>query len=111
MKISPRSLLLLSLLILAISALSSPVSAQERVISWPTHSNQTQMKERGGEAFAKADLEAVEIIEFKVAGMPVIPGHRFFAGDDWLKGLTVRVKNISDRPASAIRVMFAFPES
>jgi hypothetical protein len=113
MKTPPRSLLLLSFLILAISRLSSPLSAhsRDRIISWPVRSNDTQMRQRDGEAFANTHLEAVEIVGFEVAGVPVVPEQRFFAGEDWLKDLTVRVKNLSDRPASAIRMMFSFPES
>jgi hypothetical protein len=39
-----------------------------------------------------------EIVNLKVKGMPVGFGEKLNAGDEWLKGLTVNVRNISSKP-------------
>lgn len=51
----------------------------------------------------------VEVISVSVRGGAVEPGRPFPAGDDWLAGFTLRVKNVSDRPVSVVDVRLRFP--
>ena len=46
----------------------------------------------------------LELVEIKVAGRPVILGQPFASGGDWLKNMTLRVKNISNKPILAFGV-------
>jgi hypothetical protein len=82
----------LSLLLLL---LGIPTEAQERVIELPAYG----MK------------EVTEITEVKVKDTSVIHGKSFVAGDDWLNGLSVRVKNTSGKPIAFLRLNLRFPEA
>lgn len=55
--------------------------------------------------------EAVQISDITVAGKSVIPGEAFNADDDWLRTLTLRLKNVSDQTIVAVRVGFGLPET
>ncbi len=46
----------------------------------------------------------LEFIEIKMAGKPVVLGQPFDADESWLKGMTLRVKNLSDKPIVAFGV-------
>ena len=48
--------------------------------------------------------EPVEFVELKVAGQSVKPGISFLADDDWLKGLTMTLKNVSGKPILGVVV-------
>ena len=50
----------------------------------------------------------VEITAIEVKGKVVEPGRKFSSGDDWLRGLTFTLKNISDKPVSYIEVGLHF---
>ena len=51
----------------------------------------------------------VEVVSVRVKGEAVEPGRRFTAGDDWLLGLTFRVKNVSDEPLIFVGLSLRFP--
>ncbi len=53
--------------------------------------------------------EPVELVDLKVEGKSVEPGISFIAGDDWLKGLTITLKNISGKPIVGIDVNVEIP--
>ncbi|HLL74396.1 MAG TPA: hypothetical protein VK421_03965 [Pyrinomonadaceae bacterium] len=57
------------------------------------------------------DREALAVTEIKVNGQNITPGQPFAAGADWLRGLTVRVRNVSQKPISHIRLGFGLPEA
>jgi hypothetical protein len=46
----------------------------------------------------------LELVEIKVAGKPVTLGQPFDADESWLMNMTLRVKNISDRPIVAFGI-------
>ena len=46
----------------------------------------------------------LELVEIKVAGNPVLLGQPFDADEDWVKKMTLRVKNISNKPIVAFGV-------
>ena len=58
-----------------------------------------------------AKLKALEILQFTVAGKAVHPGQPFSAESDWLKTFAVRVKNVSGKRISSIRLGFGLPEA
>ena len=57
------------------------------------------------------DSEALSVTEIRVNGQAVSPGQPFAAGADWLRSLTVRVRNDSSKPITAAHVTFGFPEA
>ncbi len=63
-----------------------------------------------GQAPAEAGRQSpVEVVAVQVKGEPVMPGRSFAADDDWLLGLTFRLKNVSDRPISYVEISLRFP--
>ncbi|HZH31183.1 MAG TPA: hypothetical protein VEY11_10505 [Pyrinomonadaceae bacterium] len=52
--------------------------------------------------------EPVKIKVIKVKGKPVGFNQKFAEGDDWLKGITINVENISKKPILYIRVEILF---
>jgi hypothetical protein len=58
------------------------------------------------------DQKVLVISEIKVAGQPVTPGRPFAAaGADWLRSLTVRIKNVSAKPIACVRIYLSLPEA
>lgn len=53
----------------------------------------------------------LEVVSVRVKGETVEPGRPLAGGDDWLEGLTISVKNVSDKPISFIDVRLLFPTS
>lgn len=53
--------------------------------------------------------EPVKIVKLKTKGKVIELGKEFYEKDDWLKGLTVTVENVSDKPISRIVLDLSFP--
>jgi len=51
----------------------------------------------------------LEVVSVWVKGKAVEVGQPFESGDDWLMGLTIRVKNVSGKPISFVDVRLHFP--
>lgn len=51
----------------------------------------------------------LEVVSVRVKGEEVEPGRPFAAGDDWLAGLALWVKNVSGKPISFVDVRLHFP--
>lgn len=49
-------------------------------------------------SYDEDDEIALELVEIKVDGRPIILGQSFDADEHWLKNMTLRVKNISNKP-------------
>lgn len=52
----------------------------------------------------------VEIVSIKLSGKDVRPGEKIEGGDDWLKGLSFTLKNISGRPIAYVDIGLRFPQ-
>jgi hypothetical protein len=83
---------------------------QTRVILWQPHTYGRITKAGEGVRLSPA-AEAVEIAGFTVGGSPVTLGEPFAAGDEWLKSLRVRLRNISGQTISMAQMTFVLPES
>lgn len=82
-----------------------------RVVDWPPVAPvQASVKGNGGKSIA-SEAKALEIVEIDVEGKTIKPGQPFSAGDDWLRTFAVKVKNISDKNISSIRLHFVLPEA
>jgi hypothetical protein len=58
-----------------------------------------------------SDPEVLTITEIKIAGQTITPGQPFPAGEDWLRNLAVRVKNVSQKPVTYVGISCALPEA
>lgn len=47
---------------------------------------------------------SLEVVEIKIAGKPIALDTAFDADDDWLKNMTLRVKNVGTQPIAAFGV-------
>lgn len=53
--------------------------------------------------------EPVKIVKIKTKGKAVELGKKFQEEDDWLKGLTVTVENVTDKPIAQVVLELSFP--
>ena len=51
----------------------------------------------------------VEFVAIKLNGEEVRPGEKILGDDDWLRGLSFTLKNISDKPIAYVEVGLQFP--
>jgi hypothetical protein len=96
MTITKRLALMLQAIVCLIVFLTTIGSAQqqERLIdkqSWPS--------------------EPIKIVRLKTKDRPVELGKKFSEEDDWLKGLTVTVENISNKAIARIEIDLTFPRA
>lgn len=63
-----------------------------------------QAKQRSVQFKSYAD-QPVEITDVKLNGLSVRPKQKIEANSDWLNGMTVTLKNVSDRPVAYISVL------
>ncbi|HEY0006474.1 MAG TPA: hypothetical protein VGB17_16955 [Pyrinomonadaceae bacterium] len=52
----------------------------------------------------------VEIVYIKLNGKAIQPGEKIQGDDDWLKGLSFTLKNISDKPIAYVDLGLRFPQ-
>ena len=52
----------------------------------------------------------VEIVAVKLNGDDVLPGEKVLGDDDWLRGLSFTLRNISDKPIAYVAVALQFPQ-
>jgi hypothetical protein len=72
-----------------------------------------QSQDRVVEVYEEADAPetiALQIVEIKAGGNTVTLGQPFASDDDWLKSLSVRIKNVSDKTIDVLPVTFALSE-
>jgi hypothetical protein len=86
------------------------MQAQERLVEWSAHP--LVKLDQSASTIRLANVkEAVEIVEIKVGEASITPGRSFLAGEDWLRGLCFRMKNVSGRPIIGARLSFSLPET
>ncbi len=51
----------------------------------------------------------VEIVSIDLNGKPIVPGGKIKGDDDWLRGISFTLKNVSDQPISYVNIGFKFP--
>ncbi|MFZ1700523.1 MAG: hypothetical protein WBO10_18025 [Pyrinomonadaceae bacterium] len=101
---------LLSFGIAMIVSLTS-YSQTERIIDWlPVATGQAYTVGDNGKLL-ESDTKALEIVEIRVEVKTITPGLPFLVDNDWLKSFAVKVRNISNKKISSIRLHFALPET
>jgi hypothetical protein len=81
-----------------VAASEPELKSGERIVEVPSFRNDS-------------DPDVIEITGVEVAGRPVTPGQAFAAGDDWLRGLTLRFRNVSSKPITYVQLNLSFPEA
>lgn len=51
----------------------------------------------------------VEIVSIRLNGKDVLPGEKIKGNDNWLRGVSFTLKNISDQPITYVNIGFKFP--
>jgi hypothetical protein len=97
-------------LYLAFIAFVGPTQAQDRLVEWSPHPLIKVDQSASDTRLANVN-EAVEIVDIKVADTSIKVGRSFLAGDDWLQGLSLKMKNVSGRPIIGARLSFSLPET
>lgn len=93
------------------SLLCIPAAAQTKVIVWPKEPGRRfRPAEAGGQSNVLAQFDNFEIEDISVEGKSIIIGRPFSASDDWLNGITVRIKNISQQKFQVIQMTLDLPE-
>lgn len=71
-----------------------------------------QLRDRGlSPAFDFSRVQMpVEIVAIKLNGEEVRPGEKIRGDDDWLRGLSFTLKNVSDKPLAYVAVALHFPQ-
>jgi hypothetical protein len=78
--------------------------------SGPTYARQVRDRElRPAIDFAKIQMP-VEIVAVKLNGEDVRPGEKIPGDDDWLRGVSFTLKNVSDKPIAYVAVALQFPQ-
>ena len=75
----------------------------------PVYARQSRQKVLSQTPIEPDRQSPVEVVSVRIKGEVVEPGRRFTAGDDWLLGLTFRVKNVSDKPLMFVGLSLRFP--
>ena len=104
-----RASLLAALIVVSVS---SAIAQTGRIVEWPSVENPLEnvmAGERG--RYVPTALQAIEIVSISAEGNRITPGVPFTAHDDWLRTFTMRVKNTSEHPITAIRIHFGLPEA
>ena len=84
---------------------------QDRIVDWHPLTLQGNFVKGEDGKQVSSNIESLKIIEIKVDGKIISLGQPFSASGDWLKNLTVKVRNISGKPISSIRMHFNLPEA
>lgn len=93
--ISLRQIFLATFVLFMILSFTLTSKTQERIVSHSSYNVK----------------DIIEIIEIKVKGKPIILTKPFIANSDWLNGLTIKIKNTTDKPVAYIDVSLSFPET
>lgn len=84
--------------------LSHTLLALAFAIMLPTPGISQQVKQRAVQLEMSRD-QPVEIVDVKVKGVSVKPKQKFDGDTNWLDGMTIKLKNVSDRPVSYASVL------
>ena len=85
--------------------------AKDRIIDWHPQTLQGTFVKGADGKQVFSNIEALRIIEIKSDDKAVTLGHPFSVSGDWLKNLTVKVRNVSGKPIASIRIHFNLPEA
>jgi len=90
---------------------SAPAVAQlQRQIEWPEKSKFNSKTYTTPDNHMIDRINEIEIEAILVNGREIAVGEPFAADTDWLKAISFRVKNVSDKPIKRIQITLVLPE-
>ncbi len=105
------SRLLIGLLGVGLLTVTSVFSqSKNRIVQWSDPPISDRNTRSSGDTQILAQIEALEINDITVGGKSITIGQFFAADDEWLKSLTVRVKNVSSQSISRAQLNLFLPE-
>lgn len=110
---SPTSLSLIAFGLFAVllSSVTSVYSqGKQRLVHWPEIPMTDRHVTSSNYYSVLAEIDVLEISDVTVSGKSITLGEGFAADDEWLKNLTVRVKNVSNINITSVQLNFFLPE-
>jgi len=83
---------------------------KNRVVRWPEVPLNFGTMIRGDQHELLSQIDALEISDVTSGGKAITLGESFAADDEWLKSLSVRVKNVSSQTISSVQMNLFLPE-
>ncbi len=96
--------------LLVFAATTDYSQTQNKVIVWSKSPIGSHNETTPPDVKLFPQIDGVEIEEIAVGGKSRIVGEGFAADDDWLKTITVRVKNISSQRLISVQITLVLPE-
>jgi len=109
-RIRANFLMVLAGLWLLIFTTSGAAQTQQKVLVWSDHPVGSHHERTRPPHQIFKQLDAIEIQNINVGGKPIAIGEPFSADEDWLRDLTFRVKNVSDKELTGIQITLILPE-
>jgi len=110
MRTNSQWLLLGSFVVAFLSANEACSQSKNRVVQWPEIIVTSVKAPGSGYSQELAEIDPLEIMDIAVDGKSITIGQSFAADDEWLKNLTVRVKNVSSLTVSSVQMDLFLPE-
>jgi hypothetical protein len=97
-------------LFLLIFTASGAAQTQQEVLQWSDHPTGSHNERTAAPLQIFKQLDAIEIQSINLGGKSIAIGEPFSADEDWLRDLTFRVKNVSDKELMGIQITLILPE-
>jgi len=81
-----------------------------RIVQWPANISTPLNTNGAGSSKVLAKIDALEMVDIAVSGKSITIGQSFAGDDEWLKNLTVRVRNVSSLNISSAQLNLFLPE-
>ena len=81
----------------------------KRIVHWPENPI-SPGNTKGDQAEVLEQIDMVEITDVTAGGKSITMGQSFEADDEWLKTLSVRIKNVSQVSISKVQMSFFLPQ-
>ncbi|HEV2905345.1 MAG TPA: hypothetical protein VGW32_09865 [Pyrinomonadaceae bacterium] len=89
---------------------SGAAQTQQKVLQWSDHPTGSHNERTAAPNQIFKQLDAIEIQSINLGGKSIAIGEPFSADEDWLRDLTFRVKNVSDKDLMGIQITLILPE-
>ena len=89
---------------------SGAAQTQQKVLLWSDHPTGSHSERARAPHHVFKQLDVIEIQSINLGGKSITIGEPFSADEDWLRDLTFRVKNISDKELMGIQITLILPE-
>ena len=104
-----KKILLINIFLLLLSAVCL-AQDKTRIIGFPEEVKSGDFQKDENQRTIPCSV-GVEIVEIKIKDQVITLDNSFIYEDDWLKYLTIRLKNISGKPISYISIIFHQPQT